>query len=422
MADVTTIVGGGTPASKDDTNFAKPPAGIPWITPADLSHFKDQYIRHGARNLSQKGFEVSSAKKMPAGTVLFSSRAPIGYVVIAMNQVTTSQGFKSFVLPAEICSKYVYQYLRHIKPLANQMATGTTFKELSGSSAALLPLLLPPLPEQTRIANKLDTLLGRVDRARERLDRVPEMLKRFRQAVLTAATSGVLTEGWRELSPNSWASSSLSSICIKVTDGEHISPQITTVGIPLVSAKDVREWGVDFSDTKFVHDSFSIISRKRCDPSKGDVLVVSRGATIGRTCLVTCDQVFCLMGSVLLFRPNQDFVTPEFFALVLKSPSGLSQLTAASGASAQSAIYIRDAKQLNVLLPTIPEQTEIVRQVEILFAYADRLESRLKAARKLSDNLSPAILAKAFRGELVAQDPNDEPAVELLKRIRAGRK
>ncbi|MBK9220472.1 MAG: restriction endonuclease subunit S [Uliginosibacterium sp.] len=208
---------------------------------------------------------------------------------------------------------------------------------------------------------------------------------------------------------------------MKITDGEHISPPLSESGIPLVSAKDVREWGVDFSDTKYVSEQFAETSRKRCDPEKNDVLVVSRGATVGRTCLVSTNQPFCLMGSVLLFKPNLALVLPRYFASVLSSPLGLEQLTKASGATAQAAIYIRDAKNLAVQLPPLEEQREIVRRVEILFAFADRLEARLTTARKQAEQLTPVLLAKAFRGELVPQDPNDEPATELLKRLATTR-
>lgn len=197
IGEVAQVVGGATPASKDLTNFTNQD-GVPWITPADLSGYKEMYIDHGERNLSAKGFSSCSASKMPAGSVLFSSRAPIGYVAIASREVSTNQGFKSFVLPNGLDSRFVYYHLRHIKPVAEMMATGTTFKELSGAAAAKLPLVIPPINEQKRIADKLDTLLARVAACRVRLDRVPQVLKRFRQAVLSAATSGQLTEDWRE--------------------------------------------------------------------------------------------------------------------------------------------------------------------------------------------------------------------------------
>jgi type I restriction enzyme S subunit len=150
IGDVTKIVSGGTPPSKDSTNFTNK-GGMPWITPSDLSGYKDVYISRGARNLTEKGLSNSSATPIPARSVLFSSRAPIGYVAIAKNELTTNQGFKNFVLPDGLDSKFIYYYLRHIKPIAEAMATGTTFKELSGAKASQLPLMIAPLNEQKRI-------------------------------------------------------------------------------------------------------------------------------------------------------------------------------------------------------------------------------------------------------------------------------
>jgi len=102
IGEIAEIIGGGTPKSTDASNFSNPGSGIAWITPADLSGYMNQYISHGARDLSRKGYESSSAKIMPKGSLLFSSRAPIGYIAIAKNEVSTNQGFKSFVFTKEI--------------------------------------------------------------------------------------------------------------------------------------------------------------------------------------------------------------------------------------------------------------------------------------------------------------------------------
>ncbi len=233
IGEVCQVVGGGTPPSKDPANFTDED-GIPWITPADLSGYSKAFIERGARNLTELGYKRSSAKLVPPGTVLFSSRAPVGYVAIAANELATNQGFKSFVPPKEVDSRFLYYYLRHIRPLAEARATGTTFKELSGSNAAKLPLLIPPLAEQKRIADKLDALLARVDRCRARLDRVPLILKRFRQAVLAAATSGKLTEEWRGGDSSNWVNERAANVCTKVQSGGTPKEGFTSNGIPFL--------------------------------------------------------------------------------------------------------------------------------------------------------------------------------------------
>lgn len=367
--------------------------------------------------------------QLHSGDIVISRAGSVGFSKL-LQGVPHDAVFASYLIrfkPTSVVDpRYVAAYLNSSEywSAIGAASSGIALANVNASKLATLNIPLAPLPEQKRIADKLDTVLARVDACRDRLDRLPTLLKRFRQSILAAATSGRLTEDWRSSCTTgltTWIEIDMAAACLKITDGEHISPPLCDEGIPLVSAKDVREWGVDFSETKFVSRQFAEVSRKRCNPENDDVLVVSRGATVGRACLVSSSKTFCLMGSVLLFKPNTNVVSPQFFAYFLGSPSGLEQLTKASGATAQQAIYIRDVKTLPIPIPSLPEQHEIVRRVDTLFAFADRLEARLATARQQVEQLTPALLAKAFRGELVPQDPADEPASALLKRLAAQR-
>ncbi|HGW4500309.1 TPA: restriction endonuclease subunit S, partial [Pseudomonas aeruginosa] len=201
IGEIAEVVAGGTPKANDSSNFEAPGAGIAWLTPADLSGYNAKEISHGSRDLSQKGYESCSAKLMPKGSLLFSSRAPIGYVALAANEISTNQGFKNFVFPKEIDPSYAFYYLKSIRQLAESLGTGTTFKELSGTTAKTLPFRMAPENEQTRIAQKLNELLAQVDTLKARIDCIPVRLKRFRQSVLAAAVSGRLTKEWRSENP-----------------------------------------------------------------------------------------------------------------------------------------------------------------------------------------------------------------------------
>jgi type I restriction enzyme, S subunit len=218
--------------------------------------------------------------------------------------------------------------------------------------------------------------------------------------------------------PDSWIWVNLDTICEKITDGEHLTPPTTEEGIYLLSAKDVRDGYLDFSDTKFI--SSEIAENQEIDviPKKNDILVVSRGATVGRTCLITTDETFCLMGSVLLFKIYKNVINPKIVDFFFKSPLGTKKLISMSGASAQQAIYIRDMRSFIVVIPPLEEQKEIVRKIEKLFEFADRIEEQIKYGIERIETLNQSILAKAFRGELVEQDPKDEPASVLLERIK----
>lgn len=158
------IVGGGTPSATDANNFAEPGEGIPWLTPADLGGYSDLYISRGSRDLTEKGARKSSATLMPKGTVLFTSRAPIGYVAIASNPISTNQGFKSIVPYVSDCSRFIATAMKAFAPEIDAKAPGTTFKEVSGKIVAAVPFPLPPLAEQRRIVAKVDELMGLCDR------------------------------------------------------------------------------------------------------------------------------------------------------------------------------------------------------------------------------------------------------------------
>ena len=195
--EIADVVGGGTPRSNNKAFYKN--GTIPWITPADLSGYGDKFISHGARNITETGLNNSSAKLMPKGTVLYSSRAPIGYVAIASNAVSTNQGFKSFVLRGSIEPSYMYYYLQRAKEMALDLASGTTFKEISGKNAKQIPFVLPPLPEQHRIVEAIENYFSRLDKAVEALQRVQANLKRYRASVLKSAVEGRLVPTEAEL-------------------------------------------------------------------------------------------------------------------------------------------------------------------------------------------------------------------------------
>lgn len=141
LSDLGTIVAGGTPSKTKPEYYSE--KGIAWITPKDLSLNKSKFISHGEIDISKLGFSKSSATKMPTGTVLFSSRAPIGYIAIAANEVTTNQGFKSVVPNENVGTAFMYYLLKFLLPTIEGMASGSTFKEISGAGMKSVPVIIP---------------------------------------------------------------------------------------------------------------------------------------------------------------------------------------------------------------------------------------------------------------------------------------
>ncbi|MEY7586212.1 restriction endonuclease subunit S [Salmonella sp. 237J8] len=465
IGDIADVISGGTPKSGIAENFAPSGEGIAWLTPADLSGYKKKFISHGARDLSTEGYSSCSAKLMPAGAILFSSRAPIGYVAVASNEISTNQGFKSFVFTNDIYPDYAYYYLRNIRHLAEEMGTGTTFKEISGSAAKTLPFVMAPLAEQKIIAEKLDTLLAQVDSTKARLEQIPQILKRFRQAVLAAAVSGNLTAEWRmnnnsniveeEIEkvknkliakkiikkdliyskldrkypiPSDWLYVKLQSIATKITDGEHKTPKREPAGQLLISARNIQDGYLKLSDVDYVGDAEFQKLRNRCDPDSGDVLISCSGS-IGRVCLVDENSKYVMVRSVALIKLMQDFVINKYMMYLLQSPLLQKEIEENSKSTAQANLFLGPIKNLGIPLPPVPEQAEIVRRVEQLFAYADTIEKQVNSALTRVNSLTQSILAKAFRGELTAQWRAENPslisgensAAALLEKIKAER-
>ena len=176
IGEIADVIGGGTPSTKDPTNFG---GDIPWLTPKDLSGIHDRYMSRGERNLTEKGLNSSSAKLVPPGAVLLTTRAPIGYVAIAESEVSTNQGFRSLVVHKGVSEEYVYYWLVSNTEELKRNSSGSTFGELSGSALKRIQIPLPPLSEQRRIAYVLGTLDDKIELNR----RMNETLEGMAQAV-----------------------------------------------------------------------------------------------------------------------------------------------------------------------------------------------------------------------------------------------
>ncbi|MDM8552470.1 restriction endonuclease subunit S [Desulfobacterales bacterium HSG2] len=347
-----------------------------------------------------------------------------------------------------------------------------------GANASILSKLqlpLPPLPEQKRIAAKLNSLLAKVDACKARLDKVSEIIRRFRQSVLAVATSGKLTEDWREENSDSesaeellrkiqmerraywekeqmekfkangklpkndkwkakykepislevkkldeitkgWAWSNFDTISGKITDGEHVTPKKENSGVFLLSARNVLNGKLNFDKVDYISEKTYRNIARRIEVTEDDVLMSCSG-TVGRTCTLPKDFKCAFVRSVAIIKPF--FGMGEFISISIRSSYLQKQIDENKTQTAQANIFQGKIKALKIILPPLNEQKEIVRRVEALFSKADQLQEKLNAAKSGVDKLTASILAKAFRGELVPRDPNDEPAELLLQRIRA---
>ena len=476
IGEVATIVGGGTPKTSDSDNFDG--GEIPWVTPADLSGYKEKYIARGARNITEKGLKSSSARLLPADAVLFSSRAPIGYVAIASQPVTTNQGFKSFILPGEIASSFVYFYLLRAKETVQSLGGGTTFKEISGAAAATIPLALAPLPEQHRIVAEIETQFTRLDASVAALRRAQANLKRYRASVLKDACEGRLvpteaelarsegrdyepagvllerilaerrarwesqekrrgqykepvppdTSGLPEL-PEGWDYASIGFLLSSDRPGMKTGPfgsllkkeEHRNSGVPVLGIENIRRM-------EFVPGNKIFVTPQKSQELSGyDVqaedILISRSGTVGEACVVP-NGIGEARFSTNLMRLSlvKGYISPAFFCLLFNgSPTVLDQVKVLCSGSTRDFLNGNILRSLAFPIPPLSEQRRIVAEVERRLSVIQQAESTVEASLARAERLRQSILKQAFSGKLVPQDPNDEPASVLLERIKAER-
>lgn len=371
LKDIGKISSGGTPSTSNDNNFG---GNIAWITPADLTGYKDKFISKGKRNLSEEGLKNSSAKILPKGTILFSSRAPIGYVAIAQNEISTNQGFKNLTPNESAISEYVYYYLLGSKNLAEQSASGTTFKEISATAFSNLPIPLPPLSEQKAIADKLDDSFAKIENAITNLINAKENLKLYKQSVLKSAFNG-------DLLPNTSPTQR-----IKVT------------------FEDVLKYE---QPTKYI-----VKSTKYNNDFKTPVLTAGKGFILGYT--NETEGIFTNTPVIIFddFTTSSQYVNFHFkvksSAMKILRPVDNVNLkflfykmqTIQHKSDTHKRYWISEYAKLEIPLPPLSEQNLIVAEIDRRFAIVDKTLNLIDKSIQNAKNLKQSILKKAFSGEL----------------------
>lgn len=281
---------------------------------------------------------------------------------------------------------------------------------------------LPPLPEQERIVAKLDVLFGQLDNINTGLDKIPTLLKNFKQAVLTQAVTGKLTGEWRvgkEL--EEWKEVSLKDITLKIGSGSTPrggSESYKSEGIPLVRSMNIHFNGIKLKGLAFIDDN-QADKLKNVIIEKGDVLLNITGASIGRVCLAENSIIGGRVNQHVSIIRSDKNINPSYLDIYLSSDIIQNFIHIENYGVTRQALTKTQTENLLINKPPLKEQTEIVRRVESLFAKADFIETRYKGLKEKVDKLPQAILAKAFKGELVAQLETDGDAKDLLKEILA---
>lgn len=412
----------------------------------------------------------SAKNRFHAGDVLYGKLRPYLNKVVRADQDGLCSSEIIAISPGLLDQGYLFYSMRSpgFIEYVSSVSHGMRMPRLGTQQAKAAPFALPPLPEQTRIAAKLDELLAQVDTLKARIDGIPALLKRFRQSILAAAVSGRLTEEWRAVNPCaesaeqqvtkvdasktgklkvrkadaafspdqlfaipegwSWAENhrlaedSNTSICAGPFGTIFKAKDFRDAGVPIIFLRHVAE-GVyktvkpSFMDEavwKELHQEYSVYG--------GELLVTKLGDPPGAACLYPQGIGTAMVTpDVIKMSVDERVALPKYLMFFFNSQHCKGLIEKLAFGATRLRIDIAMFKGFPIPLPPREEQTEIVRRVEQLFAFADQLEAKVNEAKTRIDRLTQSILAKAFRGELVPQDENDEPADRLLARIRAER-
>lgn len=349
LGEVCTIVSGTTPKSTQPEYWD---GDLNWVTPAELTE-ESNVIYESQRKITQQAVIDSSLKSFPAGTVLLSSRAPIGKVAIAGTEMYCNQGFKNLICSEKIYNRYLYHYLKSKAEYLNSLGRGATFKEISKAIVENIEIPLPPLAEQRKIAAALDKVSDLIAKRRQQLTKLDELIKaRFVEMF------------GDEHQFDKWHCTSvgeIADICVGVV----IKPTqyyTDNCGIPAFRSLNIGTMAVKNSDwvyfTKEGHEK-----NKKSVIKENDVLVVRSGAP-GTACVATKEFEGYNAIDIIIAHPNFEKINPIFLAMFTNMAHGMNQIRGKTGGAAQQHFNVSGYKSLTVILPPIELQNQFAFFVE----------------------------------------------------------
>lgn len=330
-------------------------------------------------------------------------------------------------IPSGIYNRFVYHLLRtEMFQAPLRLVSRSAQRGFNKLDLVEIELPIAPFNEQKRIADKIDLLLAQVDACRDRLKNIPSTLKKFQSSVLNSAISGELTHDWRlerNRSLDSWQEKNGREVFSFITSGSRgWSTYYSTHGSIFlrVGNLDHNTIDLDLRQTQYVNPPIGA-EGKRTRIEVGDILI-SITADVGRVACIREDIGEAYINQHLCLARQTGEYLGAYLAYFLASPlGGFGQLTEMQRGVTKSGLTLGDIRSVKFVIPDLDEQHEIVNRIESLFSYANYCDLNYQKAYAILENLTPIILDKAFRGELVPQDPNDEPASILLERIHTER-
>lgn len=413
---------GGTPSRSHSEYYN---GNIPWIKTGDLG---PKIITNASEYITDEGIKNSSAKFFSKGSVAIAMYgATIGKTSILGIDATTNQACAvGTPLKGLTTTLFLYYFLLNERNAFIKKGKGGAQPNISQAIIKEHVIYLPPHAEQIIITEKLDTLLAQVDTTKARLEQIPKILKRFRQAVLASALNGKMINESCEKK-----TATLGSFVSIDIGNAFKSSEFSEVGIPLLRGQNIEPGSLRWDETKrfpleklqrfshlFINEDDIILAMDRPIISSG--LKLARAKKIDMPCV--------LVQRVARFKEFNGLL-PDYLYLLLKDLAFINYIQPSQTGSDIPHISGKQILNFNCHIPPLSEQHEIVRRVEQLLAYADTIEKQVNSALAHVNNLTQSILAKAFRGELTAQWRAENPelisgensAAALLEKIKAER-
>lgn len=406
---------GGTPSRSQNEYYN---GEIPWIKTGNLG---PKYITQASEFITEAGVKNSSAKFFTKGSVALAMYgATIGKTSILGIDATTNQACAVGTPTAGVTSsEFLYYLLLNEKKSFINKGKGGAQPNISQAVIKEHIVCLPPIAEQKIITDKLDDLLARVESIKTRLENIPEILKKFRQSVLSAAVSGKLTEAWRRGNTFATVQGALGNY-VSIDIGHAFkSKDFTATGVRLLRGQNIEPGALKWNDTKFysegiLNDFYHLVINAGDIVLAMDRPIISTGLKLARA---TENDLPCvLVQRVARFK---DFINicPDFLFILLSEPSFANYIQPNQTGSDIPHISGKQILSYNVKIPNVDEQLEIVRRVEDVFNYIENIKKQTNNALLRVNNLTQSILAKAFRGELTAQWREENP--ELISGINS---
>jgi type I restriction enzyme, S subunit len=382
-------------------------AGVPLIRQSNLNH--DTVDLTNCIYLDEEFLRSKSSFILKKNDILIGMSGSIGKLCIynldtpaLQNQRT---GKVEVIENTIINSKFIWRYLCTIEDQLKEKGKGLGVSNVSAKDIKSLPIVIPPINIQEKIVERLELLLGKINKANERLEKIPAILKRFRQSVLASACSGKLTADWREENGcGEWESDKIANVC-DTQLGKMLSKKAYEKGLkmlPYLRNANVQ-WGYfDISDMSVM--GFTQREIEKFTLKNNDILMCE-GGEIGR-CAIWQNQIeSCLYQKALhRIRPKRSNLIPKWIYYFFYDISNSGKLIETTSETTIRHLPQDRLVEIIIPLPPVPEQEEIVRRVDKLFDLADKIEQRYKNAKAQLARAEKSIYAKAFRGELVRQE------------------